>query len=217
MKKKYAVFFDLDRTIINTNSGEIFARQAYKRGLMHTRDFLHAIYLAVLYKLDLRDPMLIIDDMMSWMQGVSEESMIDFAQELVQNRLIKHIRPEIRAEIEYHKQQNADLVLLSAASNYVCQPFAEYLKLDHVISSLLEVVDGLFTGYSKGPLCYGEEKLTQFRQFCTQHEYDAQNAYYYADSMADFPVLNVVGHPICISPERALRRIARQRGWDIRG
>ena len=172
MKKKYAVFFDLDKTIISINSGEILVRHAYKTGLMHTRDFLHAIYLAVLFKLELRDATRIIDDMITWMHGLSEESMINFTQELFQSYLKKYVRPEIMAEIEYHKRQNADLVLLSAATNYVCFPFVEYLKLDHVICSFLEVVDGIFTGYANGRLCYGDEKLAQFTRFCATHVFN---------------------------------------------
>jgi phosphoserine phosphatase len=37
----------------------------------------------------------------------------------------------------------------------------------------------------------------------------------YSDSHTDLPFLEAVGHPVAVNPDRALRRIARERGWPI--
>jgi phosphoserine phosphatase len=38
-----------------------------------------------------------------------------------------------------------------------------------------------------------------------------------ADRLSDLPVLELVGHPVAVHADRKLRRLARQRGWEIIG
>ncbi|MDQ2725073.1 MAG: hypothetical protein M3Y36_06215, partial [Actinomycetota bacterium] len=38
----------------------------------------------------------------------------------------------------------------------------------------------------------------------------------YSDSATDVPMLEAVGHPVAVNPDRALRRIAVDRGWETR-
>ena len=37
----------------------------------------------------------------------------------------------------------------------------------------------------------------------------------YSDSATDLPMLEAVGHPVAVNPDRALAREARERGWEI--
>jgi len=37
----------------------------------------------------------------------------------------------------------------------------------------------------------------------------------YADSYCDLPLLERVAEPVAVRPDRRLRRIAEQRGWEI--
>ena len=37
----------------------------------------------------------------------------------------------------------------------------------------------------------------------------------YSDSHTDLPFLEAVGHPVAVNPDRALRRVARDRGWPV--
>ena len=38
----------------------------------------------------------------------------------------------------------------------------------------------------------------------------------YSDSINDLPLLSLVGRPVAVNPDSALRGEARQRGWEIR-
>ena len=38
----------------------------------------------------------------------------------------------------------------------------------------------------------------------------------YSDSVNDLPMLSTVGHAVAVNPDPALRREARERGWEIR-
>ena len=35
----------------------------------------------------------------------------------------------------------------------------------------------------------------------------------YSDSHTDLAFLEAVGHPVAVNPDRALRRVVRERGW----
>jgi phosphoserine phosphatase len=44
---------------------------------------------------------------------------------------------------------------------------------------------------------------------------DPRDCSFYSDSAYDLPLLEAVGRPVAVNPDRRLRRIARARGWEI--
>ena len=107
------------------------------------------------------------------------------------------------------------VVILSASTKYLCNLVEEYLKLDDVICSELQVCNGFFTGKITGDYCHGREKLNRALEYCHSNKLRIEDAYYYADSIADIYVLERVGNPICVSPDRKLKRVAAKRNWRI--
>jgi len=209
----YIAFFDLDKTILDRNSGEVLIRRAYQTGLMSLRSVLYGLYLGILYRFDLRDTTRIIDRMAEWMSGVSEEAMTHIAETIFKETLQHSIRPEIITEMDRHRTKGARIVMLSASLPNICSLISTHLDMDDVICSNLEVVDGFFTGKPIGKLCFGDEKLERVRDYCEGKDCQLQNAYYYADSISDAAVMDLVGNPICVSPDKKLARIAAEKGW----
>jgi len=37
----------------------------------------------------------------------------------------------------------------------------------------------------------------------------------YSDSATDVPMLEAVGHPVAVNADRALAKLARERGWEV--
>ena len=211
----YIAFFDLDRTLLKVNSGKVLIRRAHQTGLMNTRDIIHAIYLSFLHKFDLRKTVQIVSQMPNWLAGISEQKLLDLSEKIVNNELVDLIRPEMQNVIKKHKENNARLVILSAALPYICNPIARYLQFDDIICSELEVVNGLFTGIPRGRLCLSEEKSSRLNDFCALHKCSVNDVYYYGDSIEDLPVLDTVGYPVCINPDKKLAKIAIKKGWTI--
>jgi phosphoserine phosphatase len=63
--------------------------------------------------------------------------------------------------------------------------------------------------------CYGEEKAQAARDIAVERGYRLEDCRAYSDSITDLPLLEAVGHPTAVNPDRALRREAEQRGWPI--
>jgi HAD superfamily hydrolase (TIGR01490 family) len=213
--KSYIAFFDLDQTITRSISGKALARRAFREGLMSNIDLVKAIYLSLSFRLGLKDPAKIIDEMVSWVKGIPETEMIELCIRVFNEVLRPSIYNEAITEIEYHKVNKAKVVILSSSLRTVCEHMAESLSIDDIICTELEVKNGIMTGNSPGHPCFGEQKAIRLRTYCEMNSSSPSNAWYYGDSISDLPALNAVGNPVCINPDKKLKKTARQKEWKI--
>jgi putative phosphoserine phosphatase/1-acylglycerol-3-phosphate O-acyltransferase len=215
MAKSYIAFFDLDRTTLSINSGSVLVREAYKRRLMGPADLLNAIYLSWLYKFRLRDTTLIISGMGKWLKGLTVDEVNSLAEHVVNKHLVNAIRPEIYSEIKSHKKQSAEIVILSSVIIEICRHIGSHLEVDNFICTTMEISDGVYTGLPEKSFCFDDEKRMRLKEYCEFRNYNLSESYYYGDSIYDLPALEIVGHPVCVKPDRKLARIARKRGWRV--
>ena len=54
------------------------------------------------------------------------------------------------------------------------------------------------------------------RELAARESFDLGASTAYSDSHSDLPLLEAVGHPVVVNPDRGLRREAERRGWPIR-
>jgi HAD superfamily hydrolase (TIGR01490 family) len=213
--KTYFAFFDLDHTITSAVSGRELAIGAYQRGLMKRSDLLSAISLSVIYKIRLVDPAKAINKMGRWVKGIMIEDLEKLSTEVSEKVLIPSIYKKAREEIKIHKDNNAGLVILSSTLAPVGSRISGYLGMDDFLCSELEADNGILTGRPLGAFCFGEEKVVRLKQYCEKNNSKLQDAWYYGDSISDLPALNTVGHPVCINPDKKLRKIAKEKDWQI--
>ncbi len=45
--------------------------------------------------------------------------------------------------------------------------------------------------------------------------FDLEQSHAYSDSVTDLPLLELVGHPHAVNPEKELKEVAEERGWPI--
>ena len=114
-----------------------------------------------------------------------------------------------------HRENGGALILLSSATSLICEPVSKHLQLDEVISTHLETVQGKLTGFTQGNLVYGKEKRVQMQSFCEKNNYEPADAFYYGDSHTDFHVMEAVGNPVAVAPDKRLLKIAKARGWTV--
>jgi HAD superfamily hydrolase (TIGR01490 family) len=215
--KSYIAFFDLDRTVISTNSGRILIKYAYKKGLIGIVDVIKGTYISLLYRFDLKDTVKLINSLVGWLKGVSVTSLNSLSVEIFENCLLLSIRPEVRQKIEFHKKDGGRVVLLSSAIMPVCKQVADHLEMDDIICSELETENGVYTGLPEGSLCFGKEKVSRLTDYCKKRNIRTEEAWYYGDSIDDLPVLSSVGNPVCVNPDKKLLAEAEKRGWNVLG
>jgi len=213
--QSYIAFFDLDRTITSVISGRAIAMMAFRKGLIKNYSFLQALMLSVLYKLRLKDPLAAIDRMTRWTRGMDENLFNELCNEALDKLLIPSVYSEARKEILFHKAKNASVVILSSALTPICREMSKNLEMDDFIGTEMEIKDNCLTGEIEGALCYGSEKAFRLRQYCELNNTSPSAAWYYGDSFSDLEVLSAVGNPVCINPDRPLRKAALRNGWKI--
>lgn len=211
----YIAFFDLDRTITKAISGKELAREALRKGVLSYTNLIYALYTSMVYSLNLKDEQKIVDEMVRWVKDLKEDTLLDLCTEVTRNVMLPSVYKVARSEIKHHKEKNAEIVLLSSALTPVCREMARYLKMDDIVCSDLEVVNGYLTGRPIGKLCFGKEKAVRLLSYCEKYNRKTAEAWYYGDSISDLAVLSSVGNPVCVNPDRMLRKAAIKRGWKI--
>jgi HAD superfamily hydrolase (TIGR01490 family) len=182
---------------------------------MSRRQYRQAVWLSILYKLDIGNPTIMIDRMLSWLKGVQEASIMTLSQEIFDQLIKETIRPEILETIREHRSKNGAIVLLSSATTPICKPVSQFLQMDGMICTRLEAKHGILTGHTYGKLVYGPEKKVRMLAFCKEKNFNPDDAWYYGDSHTDRHVMEAVGHPVAVSPDQGLMRIAKKNKWPI--
>jgi HAD superfamily hydrolase (TIGR01490 family) len=213
----YTAFYDLDHTILDGNSATHLVQEARGRGVMSENQYRHAIWLSILYKLRIGEPIRMINRMLSWLGGLSEESIMQLSKEIFEQIIKDTIRSEILETIKEHRANNGAVVLLSSATTPICEPVSHFLQMDDMICTRLESKNGILTGRTIGTLVYGPEKKVRMMEFCEKQGFAPEEAWYYGDSFTDRYVMEAVGHPVAVYPDSRLLRHAKRKGWTIVG
>ena len=74
--------------------------------------------------------------------------------------------------------------------------------------------EGLYTGELEY-YAYGPTKAEALHEL-ESRGLDLSASYAYTDSHTDLPLLEAVGNPVAVNPDRELRRTAEERQWPIR-
>lgn len=212
-----AAFFDLDKTIIAKSSTLAFGRPFYQSGLLNRRAVLRSAYAQFVFALAGAD-----DDQMDRMRDYITAMCTgwDVAQirEIVNETLHDIIDPIVYDEaverIQQHKSAGQDVVIVSSSGEEVVGPIGAMVGADHVLATRMVVSDGKYTGEIERYV-YGPAKAEAVRELAAERGYDLAASYAYSDSITDLPLLEEVGHPTAVNPDRALRKIAVERGWPI--
>ncbi len=213
-----AAFFDLDKTVIARASMAAFGHTFYRGGLISRSTVVRVLASQLVYlhlgaseqKLErIRESVLKLTR--GWDQGE--------VSRMVREALDEVVEPIIYAEaielIEKHRAAGRKTYLVSASPEEVVQPLAEYLAVDGAIASRAVVdLDGRYTG-EMAFYAYGPFKADAIRNLALFEDIDLSASYAYSDSYTDAPMLEAVGHPVAVNPDRVLARLAREREWEV--
>lgn len=123
--------------------------------------------------------------------------------------------PKAAALLAEHRARGDFLLIITATNAFITRPIAHSLGVDAILATEPEIRDGCYTGGVTGTPCFREGKVTRLREWLQRNPYDPAQAYFYSDSHNDLPLLNMVGNPVAVDPDAALRSEAQRRGWPI--
>lgn len=212
-----AAFFDLDKTIIAKSSTLAFSRPFFHEGLINRRAILKSSYAQLMFLLSGADADQ-MDRMRAHITALCEGWDTAQVTAIVEETLHDIVDPLVYAEatelIGEHTARGEEVVVVSASGAEIVEPIAEMVGAARSVGSRMLVRDGRYTG-DIDFYCVGETKAEAVRDLAATHGYDLARCHAYSDSIADLPLLETVGHPTAVNPDRALRREAARRGWSV--
>ncbi len=129
------------------------------------------------------------------------------------------IKPRCFAQVDDcvagHRENGDRVVLVTGSIDFIIEPLARDLAIESVIAPTLVASNGSFTGELDGPPLSEGEKAGRVRGFAETEGIDLSRSHAYGDSIADLAMLEVVGHPHVVNPDKALKATATRRGWRI--
>ena len=212
-----AAFFDLDKTVIAKSSALAFSRPLYRGGLINRRAVLKSAYAQFVFLAGGADHDQ-MEKMREYLSSLCRGWNVQLVREIVAETLHELIDPLIYDEaaslIEEHHAAGRDVVIVSSSGSEIVEPIGEMLGADHVIATRMAEAEGCYTGEIDF-YAYAGNKAVAIRELAVVEGYDLERSYAYSDSVTDVPLLEAVGHPFAVNPDRGLRREAQAREWPV--
>ncbi|HHC75130.1 MAG TPA: HAD family hydrolase [Thiothrix sp.] len=166
------------------------------------------------------------------------EQLLTLRNAFMAEKILPAITQKARAQVEYHREQQHTLVVITATNSFVTRPIADEFGIEHLIATEPLMVDGQFTQLIDGTPCFQDGKVQRLQQWVQAQQVAAYDnsattinpttlsqqvlsthylagSYFYSDSRNDLPLLEQVDHPFAVDPDNTLHQIATERGWPI--
>jgi HAD superfamily hydrolase (TIGR01490 family) len=213
-----AAFFDLDKTVIARASMIAFGRPFRRAGLLSRWVLVRALWGQLVYLWIGADEKKLTktrDAALKLTRGWDQQKVRSIVRDTIDEVIEPIVFEEALELIRSHRADGRVVAIVSAAPEEVVQPLAEHLGADLAIGTRAKVdANGRYSGELER-YAYGPQKAEAVRELAAQMGIDLASSYAYSDSVTDLPMLEAVGHPVAVNPDRPLLRVARERDWEV--
>lgn len=208
-------FFDFDGTLLTGDSGLICAWPTIRAGDLPPPMVLAFVGRYLLYKAGLGTRHAMQRVGFGCFRGRTLAALRQRTAELSTSHLAAKLSPAMKAAVEHHRSRGDRLVILTGAAHFFAEPLGRELRFDAVHGTQVAFVEERCTGKVAGEILDGEAKLRLAERIAAEHGVSLDACAFYTDHVADLPLLERVGTPICVGPHKKLRAIAKTRGWSV--
>ena len=213
-----AAFFDLDKTVIDRASIMAFAGHFRREGLVTRRALARGACTQLVYRHRGASPKR-LEKVRRSVLAVTKGWDRSQVRRIVVEALVDAVDPityvEARELIDRHIAEGRRVYLVSAAPAEIVEPIAERLGVHEAVASVARVDgDGRYTGELERYV-YASAKAEVVAEIARRDGIDLSASYAYSDSATDVPMLEAVGHPVAVNPDRHLRQVAAERCWEV--
>jgi HAD superfamily hydrolase (TIGR01490 family) len=211
-----AAFFDLDKTVIAKASVVALGPQLHAKGFIRRRTLVRAVVgqlMFLWFGADQNKMEKIRRDMLKIAKGWNRNDVRQLVTETLHDVIEPLIYREALELIDYHRAQGDEVWIVSSSPAEIVEPFADIVGANGAIASRGKVDDmDRYTGELEF-FCQGANKAVAIRELAVARGIDLAESSAYSDSETDVPMLEVVGHPFAVNPDRTLTKIAHEREW----
>ena len=147
--------------------------------------------------------------------GLPVAEIMQLSEQLYDERLAPRLFEGSRRLLTEHLDAGDAVWVVTAAPTELALLIAGRLGLTGALGTNAEVVDGAWTGRLCGEVLHGGAKADAVRTLARSAGLNLHASAAYSDSINDLPLLESVGLPHAVNPDRRLRRVAIERHWPV--
>ncbi|WP_122152459.1 HAD family phosphatase [Paraburkholderia sp.] len=215
--------FDLDHTLIPTDSDHEWGRFMVKHGMVDAENFARENdHFYADYKAGKLDIHAYLVAMLTPLAKYSRAQLAEYHQMYMHEVIRPTIVPVALELVREHRDAGDLCCMVTATNEFITGPIAAVFGVDKLIACEAETVDGQphsdYTGRPTGTPSYKEGKIVRTEAWLAslgKTWSDFERSYFYSDSHNDIPLLQKVTDPIATNPDDTLRAHAQAHGWRI--
>ncbi|KPN71638.1 HAD family phosphatase [Neisseria sp. 83E34] len=217
---KNLAIFDLDNTLINTDSDHSWPQYLMKKGLV---DIEYTQKQNDKFYQDYQNGCLNIDEFLKFhlepLSRFSKEELAKMHEEFVAEFIAPHISMMAKMLVQSHRDTGDELLVISSTNEFIITPICHLFGITNIIGTQLETCsDGRYTGSYIGTPSLKEGKITRLNEWLAARGETLQSygkTYFYSDSKNDLPLLRLVSDPVAVNPDETLQQEASEKGWPV--
>lgn len=206
--------FDLDHTLLNTDSDHSWGEFLVSEGLVDAvrhRQINDQFYED--YKAGQLDPIAYNEFVFEFLTQHDQNYLVELHEVFMKKVIRAQMRPEGFKAIQRHLDAGHQLVGITATSDFITVPIFREFGITEVIATNAEFVDGKYTGKLINVPCYQQGKLVRLNQWLEGRA--VTESWAYSDSINDRFLLEYADHATAVNPDDRLAALAKEQAWDI--
>lgn len=212
---RYISFFDLDHTLLNSNSSYKFGFYLHKIGYLSSARAAILVLFYALHKMGLYSVSSIHAKSFALLfKGKQIKEINRHIQNFLKENLHLMLNPLVIKELESARQKGHHTVILSSSPSILVEKIAETLKVNESRGTDY-VVDDAGTFISINTIIEGKQKAKEVDQITKKHSVLQEKTFGYSDSYLDILFLRSVGSATVVNPNSKLLKISQEEGWGL--
>ena len=211
-------FFDVDNTLLRGASVFQLGKGAFRKRLITARDIARFSWHQFRF--------LAVGENGKHMSAARERALelvgghkvaelTALSEEIYERDIAPKLWPETLEIAREHQRKGHEVWLISATPLLMGEVIAQRLGLTGALGTIVEQVDGVFTGKLIGHMLHGPEKAIAAARLVKEKGASLADCWAYSDSRNDIPLLTLVGNRTVVNPDVMLARHAKVEQWNI--
>lgn len=208
------VFIDLDGTLIDgPDSESMFFDYLTRRKIIKFDHYLSFFFFSLRWFWRYGKKAIRMNK--AYLVGMRRADVDVYADSFAKKVLLELVRPEMWRRIERHKARGDQIVLLAEAPDFLLRSLARRMDVPYWRGTICAYVGNRYLGGLPELFMDGARKVEQAEMIAKRMGFELKHCYAYADAKTDIPLLEAVGKPIAVFPDRKLEKVAEKNGWSI--
>jgi HAD superfamily hydrolase (TIGR01490 family) len=214
-----AAFFDLDNTLISGSSLFHLGWGGFKRGMFSPLEALRFALANFRFLMTGKEaagaPEFWGDFTASFVKGARVGDLVRVGMEIIDESILPSMRGMIVGLARRHLNAGDEVWIVTASPQELSEILAGKLGFTGGIGTRAEVREGRYTGHITEGILHGPRKAMAVVSLAAERKINLASSSAYSDSANDLPLLQAVGFPHAVTPDRTLAGAARRNGWPV--